>query len=262
MLSDFTIIEKKFPNREDIKLVGIFDLHIGAREHLEREWNDFLATVKKDENTYFVLGGDLMNNATRSSVSNIFEETMRPREQKRLIAEMMEPLRDRIVVILPGNHENRSGKDADDDPLYDVACKLDLEDIYRENIAFLKLKFGSETSDGVHNPSYMVVVHHGAGGGQLSGSMVNRAERFIGSIDGADLFMIGHSHLPFVTIPEKLKIDPVHNIVTKRSTKIMSMSSWLDYGGYAARKMLSPRSHVLEEAYIRGKRKEITISIT
>ena len=48
-------------------------------------------------------------------------------------------------AITPGNHERRSMKDADDDPMYDVACKLDLEDLYRENLGVIKLKFGNNS---------------------------------------------------------------------------------------------------------------------
>ena len=68
-----------------------------------------------------------MNNATKTSVSNVYAETMRPREQKRKLVEMLTPLRDKILVATPGNHERRSIRDVDEDPMYDIMCKLDLE---------------------------------------------------------------------------------------------------------------------------------------
>ena len=109
-----------------------------------------------------ILGGDLLNNSLKSSVANIYEETMRPREQKRRMAEMLKPISHKILCAVNGNHERRSGKDADDDPTYDIMCKLDLEHLYRENMAFLCLRFGNKKGDGLRNPTYTFVVTHGA----------------------------------------------------------------------------------------------------
>ena len=91
----------------------------------------------------------MVNNATRSSVSDVFAETMRPREQKRYLVNALKCLTERIICGVPGNHEARSGKDADDDPLFDVFCKLDLEDVYRQNIAFVRLCFGERNKKAV-----------------------------------------------------------------------------------------------------------------
>ena len=261
MLSDFSFITWNFPDRQDIKVVGVSDTHIGAAEHLEREWNDFLADVLKDENLYVILGGDLINNSTRSSIANIFEEKMRPREQKKRMVEMLAPLADkkRILCILPGNHEDRSVKDADDNPMYDIACKLDLEDIYRENLAFLRLRFGNNRSDGAHNPTYIFVVTHGAGGGILTGGAVNRAERFGYVFDGADAIWVGHTHKPFTTQPAKIKIDSNSNTISIKPFKVISMTSWLSYGGYAAKKMLTPTSFDPQIVYVAGNHKELKV---
>ena len=260
-MKDFDMIIRHFPERNDLHLHFIADVHLGAREHLEREWADFCDHVLDDPNAYIILGGDLINNATRTSVSNVFDETMRPREQKRIIAEMLKPLKDRILCAVPGNHEGRSGKDADDDPMYDILCKLDLEDLYRENMAFLKIQIGDITGSGLKNPTYMLVVTHGAGGGIYTGAAVNRNERFGYVIDGADALLVGHSHKPFVTQPGKLYIDTRNNIVSIKPFKVIVATSWLEYGGYAARKMLLPASHARQIITLCGKQKSIKVTM-
>ena len=260
-MKDFDMIIRHFPERNDLHLHFIADVHLGAREHLEREWADFCDHVLDDPNAYIILGGDLINNATRTSVSNVFDETMRPREQKRIIAEMLKPLKDRILCAVPGNHEGRSGKDADDDPMYDILCKLDLEDLYRENMAFLKIQIGDITGSGLKNPTYMLVVTHGAGGGIYTGAAVNRNERFGYVIDGADALLVGHSHKPFVTQPGKLYIDTRNNIVSIKPFKVIVATSWLEYGGYAARKMLLPASHAPQIITLCGKQKSIKVTM-
>ena len=260
-MKDFDMIIRHFPERNDLHLHFIADVHLGAREHLEREWADFCDHVLDDPNAYIILGGDLINNATRTSVSNVFDETMRPREQKRIIAEMLKPLKDRILCAVPGNHEGRSGKDADDDPMYDILCKLDLEDLWRENLAFLKIQIGDITGSGLKNPTYMLVVTHGAGGGIYTGAAVNRNERFGYVIDGADALLVGHSHKPFVTQPGKLYIDTRNNIVSIKPFKVIVATSWLEYGGYAARKMLLPASHAPQIITLCGKQKSIKVTM-
>jgi predicted phosphodiesterase len=261
MLSDFEIITHHFHENRDILLFPISDVHLGASEHMEKEWAEFCRHIEELPNAYIILGGDLINNATRNSVSNVFEETMRPREQKKVIAEMLMPIRDRILCSVSGNHERRSGKDADDDPTYDIMCKLDLEHLYRENMAFVKLQIGKKDGDGMKNPTYMLTVTHGAGGGMLTGGSVNRNERFGYVIDGMDCLIVGHTHKPFVTQPSKIKIDPYNNKVDIKPFKVVSSSSWLNYGGYAAQKMLLPSSHAPQTITLCGRKKDIKVTM-
>ena len=92
MLNDFEIITRHFRENNDIKIYPISDVHLGAAEHLAAEWDNFCKRILGEPNSYVILGGDLLNNSTRSSVANVFEETMRPREQKRRMAEMLKQL--------------------------------------------------------------------------------------------------------------------------------------------------------------------------
>lgn len=101
MLPDFKLIKHKFPNN-DIEIWPISDVHLGAAEHNAEAWGAFCRELEQRENAYLILGGDLINNATRSSVSNIFEETMRPREQKKRMVEMLTPLRRSWLPLTAG----------------------------------------------------------------------------------------------------------------------------------------------------------------
>lgn len=259
MKSDFDLIARHFD--EDIRIIPVSDVHLGAAEHLKHEWDDFCGSVLKKPNTYLLLGGDLINNNTRSSVGLPWNDTIRPREQKRIMCDMLEPLRDRILCAVSGNHERRSGKDADDDPMYDIMCKLDLEDVYRENMAFMVLRFGDQASDGCKNPTYTICVTHGAGGGMLTGGAVNRAERFGYTIDNLDCLVLGHTHKPYVTQPSKILIDARNNRVSFKPIKVISMTSWLAYGGYAAQKMMLPSSYAPQEMLLHRKYKQIDVTM-
>lgn len=266
MLPDFEMIVHKFPDRKDITIIPISDVHLGARECMEREFMAFIDSVAANPNVYLVLGGDLINNATRSSVSNIFEETMRPAEQKKQMAKMLAPVADKILCAVSGNHERRSGKDADDDPMYDIMCKIDREEVYRENIAFVKIQFGETERDGVRTagkdrPTYVLTVNHGNGGGIMTSGAVLRGERFGYSMDGVDALIFGHTHKPFTSVPGKIVVDPRNNIVSVKPFKVINMTSWMETSSYALQKMLLPTSHCLHTLRLCGDHKEMVVTM-
>lgn len=261
MLNDFEIITHKFPQRPDLRIYPIADVHLGAAEHMEQKWKRFCDRLLADPCAYVTLGGDLMNWGLKNSVSNVYAETMRPREQKRIMAEMLTPIKGRILCAVPGNHERRGMKEADDDPTYDILCKLDLEHLYRENMAVVRIQMGRQEASGNRNPTYVLVVTHGAGGGMLPGAVINRNERFGYALDGCDALIVGHSHKPMVSQPAKIRIDAQNNKVTLQPFKVIVASSWLEYGGYAAQKMLLPSSHAAQVITLRGNKKEIRVEM-
>ena len=263
MLNDFDMIQHKFAENNDIHIIPISDVHLGAAEHMQRDWELFCQSVVETPNTYITLGGDLINNATRNSVSNIFKETMFPSAQKRKMAEMLKPLarEGRILCAVSGNHERRSQKDVDDEPMFDIMCKLDLEHLYRENMAFVKIQMGDVKTNRVKNPTYSLVVTHGAGGGIYTGGSVNRNERFGYVVDGVDCLIVGHTHKPFVTQPSKIFVDTHNNKISFKPFKVVSSTAWLDFGGYAAQKMLVPSSHAPQMITLCGNKKEIKVTM-
>lgn len=242
MKSDFELIVHRLPECKEAKLYFIGDLHVGAIECNLKGWEAFCQRILTEKNSYICILGDMMNNATKSSVSNVFEDTMRPREQKRYLANALAPLSEKILCAVSGNHEARSGKDADDDPMLDILSKLDLEDIYRPNAAFVKLSFGTRERNGMSVPlqTYVLCVTHGAGGGIYTGATVNRNERFGMILEGVDILAVGHTHKGTVSKPSKIIVDGRSNTVLQKSMTVISSCSWLSYGGYAMRKMLLP----------------------
>jgi len=92
----------------------------------------------------------------------------------------------------------------------------------------------------------------------LTGSVVNRNERFAYNIEGVDLYVFAHSHKPVVTLPTRIVVDKHNNKVTKRTSSLIICKSWLEYGGYALQKMLTPAAtNVSQWAILRGNRKGI-----
>ena len=243
MLNDFDLIQHSFPT--DIDIYPVADVHLGAVEHAEPEWQSFLKTVEKT-NAYLILAGDLLNNSTRGTrFANPFDEVLRPREAKRRMCEYLEPLKDRILCVVTGNHEARTLRDSDQDLTYDICANLRIEHLYRESMAFLKISLGQRKREPKPTASYTFCVTHGAGGGIYTGAAVNRNERFGNVVENCDCIIAGHVHKGFISKPAKIVIDARNNTVAMRHYTVVSCISWLKYSGYAAKAMMLP-AHTCE----------------
>lgn len=239
--NDLDIILHKF-KEGDIEILPIADVHYGSIEHNEEGWTKLCKDVLEKPNVYLCLVGDLINNGTKNSLSNVYLETVRPRTQKAYMTDCLMPLRDRILCLVSGNHCFRN-KDVDDNPCYDIACKLDIEDLYRENAAFMAIQIGEDRGNRVRE-TYKFMLTHGTGGGMYSGATINRNERTAMQIcEGIDCFIAGHTHKGMVSRPSKLVFDINRGTVYQKDTLVVSCVSWMSYGGYAMRKMLLPAAH-------------------
>jgi len=238
MLHDFDLVTHSFPG--DITVYPIADVHLGAVEHAETEWQAFLKRVEQ-EDAYLILAGDLLNNSTRGTkFANPFDEVLRPREAKRRMVEYLKPLNGRILCVCSGNHEARTVRDSDQDLTYDICAKLNIEHLYRENIVFMRLALGARTDEKKPAASYNFCVTHGTGGGLLTGTALNKSERYAGIIEGVDCIVTGHVHKGFISKPAKIVVDGRNGYVSMRHYVVVSCVPWLNYGGYAARGMMFP----------------------
>lgn len=260
MYPDTWIIKRQIPmpetestwgwhKRPTVTLNAIGDLHLGSIGCHEKEWAEYVQFVQTEPDTYIVIVGDMIDNGTRNSIANPFDCKYRPMEQKNILADYLKPISDRILCGVRGNHEDRSVRDVDQDPLYDVFCRLNIEERYRAGTAFLYLSIGERQINtrgktiGRPMQSYNIVVTHGTGGGKLAGSAINNQHRFGSSIDGCDVLITGHTHAPSITKPSKTVFDPCQQEIRTEPFACVQCCSWLSYSGYPLAKMLPPQTN-------------------
>jgi len=262
MKSDFEIITYRFD--KPVYIYPIADMHYGAINHQKAEWEAFVQKLSEEEDSYIILNGDLINNNTRSSVGSPFDDILRPRDQKIAMTEYLKPIKDKILCIVSGNHEQRSLRDADDDPAHDIACKLDIEDRFRQNAAFLRIGVGNRNKGEGRvgsKQTYTFAVTHGSGGGIYTGATVNRNERWGNILDGIDCVVVGHSHKGTVTRPTKLVVSDRYNTVQVRDYLVISCTSWQAYGEYAMRKMMLPTITASpQQLYLHQSQRKISVN--
>ena len=246
MLQDLIAIVKDFPKDTSVHLKPLGDLHVGSRQFSEERWEMWKKNLKPTDQ--IVIVGDMMDNGIKSSVSSTYDELMMPGAQKEWLYRELEPFADQILCGVGGNHERRSKRETDTDPLYDVFCRLHIEDRYRQNTAFVFIRIGKETSrPGSKKPTYVLCVTHGAGGGMYIGSSANKLERFGNSIDGVDLLISGHTHKPITFPSAKLVVDRPNLRIQQKQFTAVVCSSMMDYGGYPLEKLMGPTGQVEQE---------------
>ena len=95
----------------------------------------------------------------------------------------------------------------------------------------------------------------------LPGGVINRNERTAYAIEGIDALIVGHSHKPMMSQPGRIVVDSVRNKVSVVPFKVISATSWLSYGDYAAQKMLLPNSHCLQKIILSAYKKEMVVTM-
>jgi len=256
---DFELIVKHLPQNNNIKIYPIADIHVAAKNSLRKKFISFVDGLAKEPNAYIVLDGDLLNNATKDSISFGYEDDMTPSQEKIWISNQLEKVADKILMALPGNHEGRSSKSVDVHLIEDICTNIGIRDLYRENAAFLKLQIGDITGKGTKNPTYTLGMAHGSGGGGTFGAAVNRNVNFAYAVDGLDAFITAHFHKGFVVKPSKLVIDKHNNRITEKPFVSIGLTSWLSFGGYALKAMMRPASNDTQTLYMYGDHKQIEV---
>lgn len=228
MIDDFTPIIHRLEGRT-IRVWPIADVHIGAKECDLDGFESFLTKVKRDNDSYIVLVGDLLNNATKSSVSNVYEETMPPSAQIDCAVELLYPVSDRILGAVGGNHERRSKKDVDLDPMYAIMCMLRIQELYRPNMAFLRI----DLSSGNIADSYAIMMTHG--------KTANKKKQFTSIVEGVDACVFAHTHTPDVVIPSRIRFNH-RNTISFHEVVSLTACSWLHTGGYELSGLYLPQA--------------------
>lgn len=232
ILDDFKLITHKFETSPFINIYPLGDAHIGSKECNMKLLTDWVEMVKQDPFGYVVIIGDMMNMGLKNSKSNVYEESFTPMEQKELCYKLLNPISDKILAGCSGNHEYRSVREVGMNPLYDVFCRMRIEDRYRENACFLKLSVGDHAPN--NNVTYGVALTHG--------KSKNKDLDWTYAVDGADVFISGHTHLGTHQPCGKIKMDLTHENVKTIGYQHIVVLPFQEYGSYAIRGKYTPNN--------------------
>lgn len=179
-----------------------------------------------------------------------------PENRKKLLKQELEPIKDRILLFLDGNHEARSKKSNDESPTEDIAEYFGKE--YRQDDAYLQLRIGK--NDHGKPVSYIIYCTHGSGGGKRPGATINNLE-LLTLGHWAEIYILAHFHrkLGYKAVMEMP--DPRNKRVETSEMLYVVSSSFQDFGGYAAKKMMRPSALGSTPIYLSGREKYFEVRI-
>ena len=247
------------------------EIHTFADEHLGDMCCDVkrlmqrIEYVKNTPNAYCILNGDIIDNATKTSVGDVYSQTLNPMEQLARAVELFSPIAPKCLCLTHGNHEDRTRRNDGISLSAMLATQLGIPERYTPTSALLFVRFG-ELADGRKETNgsgqrrkvcYSIYVLHGSGsgGGRREGGKVNRLADLASIID-CDCYVHSHQHLPVVMKQAFYRIDVRNSTVGIAEKLFVNTASNLDYDGsygeYGAYKPTSKESPVI---YFSGRKK-------
>ena len=242
---------------EKLTIIPISDVHIGDKTANIKAFKEVLERIKNEPNTYTILNGDLCNIALKNSKSDVYSDQLSPMEQVIQVIKFLEPIKDKILVMSNGNHEQRIMNDTNIDILYLVAKQLQIEQVYSPSWWYLYLSFGNGEKN--RSINYTLTGYHGSGGGRKSGGKINRLEE-MSQVVIADIYLMGHVHKPIAT--KGIIYTPYYQSKTlsKQEMYYLISNSFVEYdNSYAERMGMIPSNNGITEAILDGTKKQIKL---
>lgn len=244
---------------KELRIIPISDLHIGDKLTNYKVLKEILQTIKDTPNVYTILNGDLCNTALKNSKSDVYSDELSPMEQINKLIEILEPIKDKILVIGSGNHEDRILKETNIDVIRLVAKQLGIEDRYADNWWYLFLRFGEKTQGRRCEMCYQISGYHGSGnGGRKPGGKINRLTE-MSQVVVADLYIQGHNHQQMATKTSIFIPDYGNNTLNRKEMNFLMTNSFLEYGGYGEKLGFTPQPVGVSEAILDGTKRKIKI---
>lgn len=251
-------IKCDLPYAEQIEIYPMSDLHIGDSMSDYKLIIDRIEYIRTTPNAYCILDGDLMDTAVCSSIGDTYGANLQPMEQLKHCVKLFEPIKDKILAVLPGNHENRVYKSDGLDVTELMCCQLGIQQRYSPTTALLFIRFGSAKKHGRKEAKqfYTIYCTHGAGGGRKEGGKVNRLADLACIVD-ADCYVHGHTHLPVVFKNSYYRVSGSNSSVALVDKLFVNTAAYLNYGGYGDKAGFKPASKASPIIYLNGKKHEM-----
>jgi hypothetical protein len=237
------IITKCFKD-SSIHLYAIGDCHIGDKcfgKESRRKLQGYIKWIKETPNAYAVLMGDIVNCATMTSPSSPFAQDMTLAEQIAKAVYYFDPIKDKILGAIDGNHEQRLSRFSGFSPTISICERLGIH--YLQASAVIIFRLGcrptKEASSSGSRASFAGYFHHTTGGGATVGGKLNRVEKLTGIVADADFYCGSHNHLLAASHHTIKVIDRTLSRVENLRQILVDCGGFLEWdGSYAEEKEL------------------------
>lgn len=256
MNEEITPIKLELPaDSNTIQLYVLSDTHLGDPNTDIKLLEEVTDKIKESPDMYVILLGDILNTAIVNSKSDIYSETLNVQQAQELALKYLLPIKDKILAMTPGNHENRVWRSVGVDISLWLAEKLGVQNRYRNNFLALDIAFGKDSSG---NPYHLKVAgqHGGYGGGRKLGAAMNALEDVDGIICNADIYIRAHTHQQVSGQRDVFEFTD-NGSVKKHTKHYFNAPAFLKTGGYGLDKGYKPASTCPKYINVRAYNKRV-----
>ncbi len=214
----------------------ISDIHIGSAGCDIRKLLETIKYIQDSPNRFWLGVGDYCECINISdhrfdpySIDPRYNIPMLSRlidTQKEDFMSYLDPIKDKCLGLLTGNHEETIRLRYHHDLLYEVCEKWNMRGCNIGYDGFIRLRFIRNKSTDSKPSSHVFVIYasHGFGSSRTSGTKVNRLEGVAHSFD-ADIIILAHEHKKVIAPPIiKLGLTERGDLVQHKQMAVMSGS--------------------------------------
>ncbi len=222
-------------------LVPLADLHEGARDADHEVSDGYIRWIAEREDARTILNGDLMNCAGKDTSSELWEDLISPDDAYARLRARLMPIRDKILMITRGGHEEAIYRKVGVDFMARLA--YDLGGIpYKPDGGMVAIRLSSSG----HDMTFTGWATHGWGGARTIGAKVKKVED-LANVADVDFYILSHDHtqnihrLNVLSPPiTNMRWDRATYVVIKRKI-LINTGGFVEYKGYIRRKGYTPQ---------------------
>jgi len=169
---------------DELKIIPLGDIHIGSPQSRIKEVVKIIETA--DENVRFIFAGDVIDNALRDSISDVYEQTQNPHEALKAFTQLLDLAKGKVLGVISGNHELRTKRRVGVDIL-ELLCE-ERNIPYAEDILILDIAVKGTASYGSRKRlDYLIAIGHGYTGARTPGGKINANARIRDVVINCDI---------------------------------------------------------------------------
>jgi len=202
---------------EPLTAIPIGDVHVGSKNFDRKYFEDTINWIASKPNVYVIGMGDYCEFIPPTdprfdfdSVDPDFMTSETSMTQINYLKKWFGKIKDRILILIPGNHEEKFRRYNYIDPLLELCRHTNTHP--GDMMPYLRVKFDKSQ---FHTSNIIFWLHHGWFHSRKRGAQVNNLEDIANGYE-ADIYLAGHSHNLFTVTRNYISISGNSLVVNKR----------------------------------------------
>lgn len=226
-----------------IRIVPLGDVHRGSAQFNEKMFLETVKFIEQNDDVYTLLMGDLIDNALKTSKSDVYAAVEKPQDSMQWVIDHLRPIASKILACTSGNHEDRTNREAGMDLTWWLADCLGIKERYSNDSFILFVSFGNSYGRHEYKRTFSIYAYHGAGAGVTIQGAAKKLSDMGTVVVNADVYVMGHTHKPVMFPDARIVVNHASKTYKMVEPLYVNGTAFLNFeGGYGEKKGFRPSS--------------------